>query len=193
MKNTEINIPEIKIKKDFIIVYKGPVKQDSQLIEQIIEIPTSKSELLRKLRYFERKSTEIKQMSEIFIHDKYCPKIFSEFIDSIVTGKLQVNEHNYIQFLELSTKYEYEELEEEMKNFSEKRPDIEEIIENQDINGINENIEDKLSKNLDICLRNEFFIQFPIPTLNRILNSPSRNLKDHHLLYEFVKKIIKKQ
>ena len=141
------------------------------------------------LPYFKRQSLEINQMNEIFIHDSYYVKFFKEFINSLERHKIEVNEHNYSQLSELSRKYEYEELEEKLATFSRTRPDLQIVLESTKTSKLDPAKEEKLSKNLDICLRNKNFINLPLPVLARILNSPNRILNDHHLLVEFIKKL----
>ena len=192
MSKYEINIPKIEIKKDLTIIYKGRKEREGHIFESIEEYQTSKEEFLRKLRYFKRKSTEINQMNEIFIHDEYSHSIFKTFINSIESDKIEINDDNYDSINSLSQKYEYLELTNELSKFKKTRPDIVEIINQKDQNRFNSEQEEKLSKHLDICLMNEKFINFPIQTLSRILNSPNRVLNNHHLLFEFVKKLIKK-
>lgn len=52
--------------------------------------------------------------------------------------------------------------------------------------------EEILSKNLDFTISNGFLDQMPLPIINRILNSLTRKLKDHHLLFKFIIKTIEK-
>lgn len=183
----ELDIPEKVFKKDFIIIYKGLKEHEGHMIQSIEEIETCKEELIRKLRYFQQKTNEMKQTNEIFIHDIYPTKIFKDFIDSIETNKIQVNESNYMIYSELCSKYEYDSLQTVLDKFSSNRPDIQQILTDKTIDSVKE---EKLSKNLDLCLQNENFAKLPISVLIRILNSPKRILHDHHLLFEFVKKII---
>lgn len=193
MDNYELNIPDVAFKKDFTIIYKGRENKEGHIIESIEEIVTSQEEFLRKLRYFKQKTNEITKTNEIFIHDIYSPELFKEFINSLKTGKIQVNDKNYKIFFELSCKYDYHELKEVINKFCEERPDIQQILKKSSRTELDSMREEKLSQNLDICLQNENFSKLPINTLNRILNSPKRVLKDHHLLFEFVKKLISNQ
>lgn len=198
MEKIKINIPDTSFKKDFTIIYKGREKKENektdenQYFERIEEIKTSKEELLRKLRYFKRRESEINQMNEIFIHDSYSVNHFKEFIDTLESHEIEINDDNIDEFLELSHKYEYTELEQELSTFSMTRPDIHTIITKNKVDEIDQRKEEKLSKHLDICLHNSNFINFPLPVLARILNSPERVVHDHHLLFEFVHKVIEK-
>lgn len=192
MKKFEINIPETFFQKDFTIIYKGREEREGEIIEPIEEIKTSKEQFLLKLRYFKNKSNEIKQTNEIFIHDKYSPQIFSDFIGSLQTNKIEIDEKNYKDISELSHKYEFHELTQEIDQFSRDRPDVKDIINDQIRGEIDPIKEEKLAQNLDICLKNDNFANFPIPVLVRILNSPKRILNDHHLLFNFIDKIITK-
>lgn len=190
MDNIEINIPDTSFKKDFTIIYKGKNKHKECTTESIEEIKTSKEEILRKLRYFKSRATEINQMNEIFIHDSYPVNIFIKFIKTLETHKIEVNEQNINELTSLSHKYEYEELKTELSSFSKNRPDLQSIIDNTKTIELDSTKEEKLSKNLDICLMNQNFINIPLPVLTRILNSPNRVLHNHHLLVDFIKKII---
>lgn len=190
MDNTEINIPDISFKKDFTIIYKGRDENKEQNKERIEEIKTSRDEFLRKLRYFKQRKSEISQMNEIFIHDSYSVEIFKKFVNSLETRKIEVNDSNYQEISKLSQKYEYHELNEELTTFSNTRPDIQRILDTSKKDELDSLKEEKLSKNLDICLQNQNFIKLPLPVLARILNSPKRVLHDHHLLLEFIRKII---
>lgn len=53
--------------------------------------------------------------------------------------------------------------------------------------------EEEISKNLDFYLKNNTLLDFDLDSLNRILNSKKRVLNDHHLLFEFIKKIISRK
>lgn len=128
MENIQLKIPEITYKNDFTIIYKGKEEQDGRITEPIVEIQTSKDELIRKLRYFKNKAFEINQMNEILIHDKYPISVFKEFINTVKTNIININESNYTYFYELSSKYEYNELQKEIEAFSQKRPDVQNIV-----------------------------------------------------------------
>lgn len=193
MEDFEISVPESKPEDDLLIIYKGREEREGQIFEPIEEIRTSKEEFLRKLRYFKQKSNEINYLHEIFIHDVYPIKIFKDFINTIKTGKLSINDSNYSDFYKLSCKYEYQELQQQIDQFSKTRPDLLRIVTQYCTEEIDYAKEAKISQNLDICLRNPHLAKYPIEKLNRILNSPERRLNDYCLLYEFVKKIIKER
>ena len=97
MEKIKINIPDTSFKKDFTIIYKGREKKENektdenQYFERIEEIKTSKEELLRKLRYFKRRESEINQMNEIFIHDSYSINHFKEFIDTLESHEIFIS------------------------------------------------------------------------------------------------------
>lgn len=191
MEDIDLNIPDLISQDDFTIVYKGKVADNNENEEGIEEIKTSKEELLRKLRYFKNKANEINQTSEIYIHDVYSITIFKNFIDSIKTKTVKINENNYSYYYNLSTKYEYYELKKQIESFSEKRPDISNLINNFKFDEIDYSKEEFISSHLDICLQNELLVNFPIPILIRILNSPKRKLNNHHLLLSFIQKVVK--
>ena len=193
MENFEINIPEEELKNDLTIIYKGREENQGHITEPIEEIRTSKEILLRKLRYFKNKINELKMTNEIFIHDVYPTTIFKEFIDTLETHKIHVNENNYHDFYKLSSKYEYDELQQVIEHFSKNRPDLQRVVDSYSQDELDPSKENKISEHLDICLENANMRKYPIGKLNRILNSPTRKLSNHHLLFEFVKKIIKER
>lgn len=195
MEAININIPEIKVENDFSIIYKGKDEDDDN---NIIEIKTSKDEVVRTLRYFKQRINEVQHLNEYYIHDKFSCNIFKEFIESIKTKALTLTEYNYQEYYQLSKKYEYYELQQEIEKFAKQRPDLKAVInqlltksnfieENEEVDIISDPIKEEIiSKHLDICLRNPNLIKLPIQMLNRILNSPNRVLNDYHLLFDFI-------
>lgn len=190
MDGSDIEIPEVSLENDFTIIYKGKEEKEGQAIEPIVEIKTSKYDFFRKLRYFKSKAYEFNRIDEIFIHDIYSIDIFKLFISAITAKKIHLTGNNYSDLYKLSSKYQYCELQQQIDAFSQNRPDIQQIIDNYSFDEIDSSKEEKLSKNLDICLRNRNMVNFPIPLLNRILNSPNRIINDHHLLFQFIKEVI---
>ena len=207
MNDYNIDIPDTIFVNDFTIIYKGKEEREGQIVEPIEEIKTSKDEFFHKLRYFKRRTPDMNTISEIYIHDEYSVSNFKQFIDSIKTKSLLLNESNFNIFHQLSIKYEYYELQSKIEDFIQKRPDIQLIVnqlsaaikssksKNQadskappkEIDPIKEEI---ISKHLDICLQNDNLMQLPIPSLHRIFSSPTKILKNHHLLYQFVRRMI---
>lgn len=208
MKKFKLKIPSVEI-KDLTIIYKEGE-------DKLHEIKTSKKEVLANLHFFESRSNEINLTNMIYIEENVPFSLFSDFISSIHTKEIEIDENNYESYLYLSNKYQFYELQEEIKQFSESRPDIKSIIEdlkksvklmNQDNciqpqiqynddqtenHQINSMREEMIAKNLDICIQNCFLDQIPIQILVRILNSPKRVIKDHHLLFSFVIDLIEK-
>lgn len=129
--------------------------------ETIKEIKTIKEDFFGKLRYFKLKVNEFKQINEIYIHDIYPVDIFEEFIQSIQTFHIRLNPDNFESFYNLSKKYEFEELQEELDQYSKDRPDLKQIITKMTVkndNQIDSQKEEIISKHLDICLKNEEMI-----------------------------------
>lgn len=189
----DTEIPEVSLEDDFTIIYKGREERDGQIIEPIEEIKTSKVDFFCKLRYFKSRIYEYIQINEILIHDTCPVETFKLFINTIATNKIRLNENNYSDLYKLSLKYQYYELQKQIDAFSKTRPDVQQIVNNYNtFDEIDSVKEEKLAKNLDICLQNPNMINFPLPVLNRILNSPNRILKNHHLLFNFIKKVINK-
>ena len=193
MEDNYYRIPQIQFEKDFTIIYKG-LKDDEkndECKEEIIEIKTSKDELLKHLRYLKSKSNEIKYLDEYFIHDEFHISIFKEFIESIQTSKIELTEQNYAEYYKISSKYEYHELNKVVENFINNRPDIQKIIDQISSNDINNDYLDEekeklIAKNLDFCLKYGNLSNLPISMLIRILNSPEKILNDYHLLFKFI-------
>lgn len=190
MENISFPIPEIKFDEDFTIIYKGKDENDSNK-EKIIEIKTSREELIRRLRYFKKKGDEIRIIDEYYIHDDFNTAIFNDFISSLKTKKITINEQNYLDYSKLSSKYEYTEIQEIVDQFIKSRQDLQIIIEKltQNINPNENEIEKEkiIAKNLDFCLEHGNLSNLPLSILIRIFNSPERNLKNHHLLFNFIK------
>lgn len=138
---------------------------------------------------------EIKYMNEYYIHDEFHTNIFKQFIESIENHQINLNDNNYQEIYKLSKKYEYHELSDSIENFIEKRPDLQNIIEqlSNNINNDNEielidyDKEKIISKHLDFCLEHGNLSKLSIKSLIRILNSPNRVIHNHHLLFKFVK------
>ena len=193
MEKNYYSIPQIQSEKDFTIIYKGLKDENDKdgSKEEIIEIKTSKDELLRHLRYLKSKSNEIKYLDEYFIHDEFHISIFKEFIESIQTNKIELTEQNCTEYYKISSKYEYYELKSIVEDFINNRPDIQKaidhLISNNDINDeTNEEKEKLIAKNLDFCLKYGNISNLPISMLLRILNSPEKILNDYHLLFKFI-------
>lgn len=193
MEKIKIDIPEIKFENDFTIIYKG---QD----EEIIEIKTSRDEMMRKLRYFKKKINELKYVNEYYIHDEFHSNVFKEFIKSVQENSVELNEKNYLDFYKMSQKYEFFELKESIENFISNRPDLhlmishlsdENNVQNQE--NIDEEKEKIISKNLDFCLEHGNLSKLSVSSLNRIFNHPEKVLHNHHLLYKFIKQRIEER
>lgn len=177
--------------EDFTIIYKGRKRSDDEKEEAICEIKISRDELIRKLRYFKQKSHELIHNNEIYIHDKFHVDVFQDFINSISTKRIKINSINCYELLELSTKYQYQEILKKTKEFIDNRLDIKFITDQlssqkvgkEDFDSSKEEI---VSKNLDICLKNGYLNRIPLKILIRILNSPNRVIENHQLLFKFV-------
>lgn len=96
--------------------------------EKLIEIKTNKVELCKKLQYFNRKLSEIYHEKEIFIHDTFDCDLFQDFINSILTNHIKINAKNCFEYLNLSNKYEYTEMQHQITQFIQQRPDLRLII-----------------------------------------------------------------
>lgn len=205
MKSYSIDIPDFIFVNDLTIIYKGKEEKEGQIIEPIEEIKTSRDEFYRKLRYFRKRRPETLNDKEIFIHEDCSVSNFRDFIESIKTKSLLLNENNFNIFYELSLKFEYYELQSKIEDFMKSRPDIQSIVnqlsekknhkkdeKNHSKSEIDTTKEEIISKHLDICLQNENLMNLPVKTLHRIFSSPKKVLNNHHLLYEFVRKIIEK-
>ena len=79
-----------------------------------------------------------------------------------------------------------------INRYNDNQPDVQSIINNLPTkDSIDYQKEEIMSKNLDICLSSENFKKMPLSMINRILNSPKRIIKNHHLLVSFVINLIK--
>lgn len=187
MQDFNINIPSVDVQNDLTIIYK-----DGE--GQLFEIKTSKDEFVRSLRYFQNQFNEINRTKLIYIQENIKFDIFDKFVSSTNTKQISLNESNYDIYYKLSHKYGYEELTKQIEDFISKRPDIVSIIDElssitnkTDKEQSTDNLKEEIvAKNLDICIQNALLKKLPIEILNRILNSPKRIIKDHHLLFSFV-------
>lgn len=193
METIDYIISDISDDLDFMIIYKGKVRSQNADSECLVEIKTSKNELIKKLGYFKQKSSELQHINEMYIHDIFHVDVFQEFIDSIKSKHIKINQNNCHELFELSLKYEYKEIMGKVQDFIQKRPDIKNLIDNflNENNNDDELSDDPLkeeiiSKNLDVCLKNGYLERIPLKILIRILNSPQRVLSDHRLLFSFV-------
>lgn len=159
------------------------------------KIKTSKDELLKRLRFFNDKSNEMKYIDEYYIHDKFPTEIFKEFIESIESRELILNEKNCESFYKLSSKYLYNELTEQIESFMSTRPDlckiIPEIFNQEEVEKIDIIKEEIIAKNLDFCLLHGNLNKLPINSLIRIFCSPKRVLHDYHLLFKYILNLLK--
>lgn len=92
----------------------------------------------------------------------------------------------------MSIKYGYSELHQVVEKFCSERPDIIQIVDEYLVDQIDFEKEEQISMHLDICLQNESMLYFPTSSLIRIMNSPRRVLKNHHLTKEKKKKVTQK-
>lgn len=187
--NINLKIPLTKPDDDLTIIYKEKGKKT-------YEIQIEENEFFKYLRYFKERRIEILQTKNIFIQDDIDTKIFESFISSIQTKEININDNNYKQLYHLSNKYGYEELKKQIEQFIKERPDLNSIIEeistNQNESKSTRNKEYLVAKNLDLCIQSGFLDNVDIKTIVRIINSPKRHINDHHLLYNFVIKLIQK-
>lgn len=63
-------------------------------------------------------------MKSILIEEDYPKEIFKEFISTLTTNKISLNENNYSVLLNLSNKFQYPELQKQVLKYSSSRPDI---------------------------------------------------------------------
>lgn len=192
MDGIDYDISGISDDQDFTIIYKGKDPSENSNLESLLEIKTSKDQFIGKLRYFKKKSNELQHTNEIYIHDIFHTDVFQVFIDSIISKHIKIDQRNCYELLQLSKKYEYKEIQEKAQEFIQKRPDIKNSIdnflrENLNIHNDSDSIKEEIiSQNLDVCLKNGYLERIPLQILIRILNSPKRNIQDHHSLFEFV-------
>lgn len=192
MDGIDYDISGISDDQDFTIIYKGKEPSENSNLESLLEIKTSKDQFIGKLRYFKKKSNELQHTNEIYIHDIFHTDVFQVFIDSIISKHIKIDQRNCYELLQLSKKYEYKEIQEKAQEFIQKRPDIKNSIdnflrENLNIHNDSDSIKEEIiSQNLDVCLKNGYLERIPLQILIRILNSPKRNIQDHHSLFEFV-------
>ena len=105
---------------------------------------------------------------EIFIHEDCSVSNFRDFIESIKTKSLLLNENNFNIFYELSLKFEYYELQSKIEDFMKSRPDIQSIV-----NQLSEKKNHKkesfslasylIVRPLNSSFRNPFGIRKPLP------------------------------
>ena len=175
MDKVELSIPDPFI-NDFTVFYRGS--------DGLNEIKTSKDEFLRKLKYFQKQSYEIQNQNEIFIHENITFETFRNFLTSIQTRKIEIDKNNCFDLYELSKKYQYHDLEQQVDQFIKSRPDLklcidqlctmsddEDLDQYQETNFSSEK-ENIISENLDFCLKNSLLNKLPLPVLTRIVNSP---------------------
>ena len=108
-------------KKDLTIIYK-------ESTNNLHEIKICKDSILGSLRYFQKKSNEIAQTSLIYIEEDIPFDLFQSFISSTETNEIEIYDLNYQKFYYLSTKYEYEELRQEIEDFINTRPDVQSVL-----------------------------------------------------------------
>lgn len=190
MQNHKIKIQKNGKKQDLTIIYK-----ESE--DNIHEMKAFKDSIFESLRYFQRKSNEINPTNLIFIEENIPFDLFKSFILSTSSDEIDINDSNYEKIYYLSCKYEYQELKDEIEKFINTRPDIQNVISqiinaNDDSEKVDSIKEELISKNLDISIKTGLLNQIPLNSLVRILNSPKRVIKDHHLLFTFVVSMIKK-
>lgn len=188
MKRVKVSLLPSVQQNDLTIIYK-------EGNNQIHELKTPYNELIKSLRYFQRRTQEIELTKLIYLQEEIPFNIFSEFISSVNTKEIFLDENNFEAYYKLSCKYEFHELKMKIEEFMNNRPDLTSLVdqlittsksnltENNDNDLFKEEI---LSKNLDVVLQNNLLKKLPIETIIRVLNSPKRILKNHHLLFKFV-------
>ncbi|OHS94306.1 hypothetical protein TRFO_39464 [Tritrichomonas foetus] len=166
---------------DFTIIYNGK------------RIETSQKLLFLKCNYF-FKMKVYSMTNEVTIKDKYSIEHFEKFINSMTTGHLEVDPANIFEYLDMSYKYEYNELYLSLKEYLYSRPDIHSIV-NEMLVILSENHEsdqsyfakeDFISRHLDESIQSGLLKNVETEVLFRILNSPNRIIRDHHLLFRFI-------
>lgn len=193
IESIDYTISDNSTDQNFTIIYKGKERSECSQSETLLEIKTSKNELISKLGYFRQKNNEIQSTNELYIHDNFHVDVFQDFINSITTKHIKIDQRNCQELFELGIKYDYKEIQEKAQDFIQKRPDLKNIIDNF----LNQNSNDDqfdgnllkeeiVSKNLDVCLKNGFLDRIPLKILIRILNSPHRIIHDHQQLFQFV-------
>ena len=150
-----LKIPQDENQNDLTIIYK---EEGSN----IFELKTSKDDLLHNLHFFKNMRYEIDKMNLIYIQEDIKFDIFRNFILSIKTKEIPINENNFQYYHYLSTKYGYDLLTKEINKFASSRPDIcstiDQLLNNEEEEEIiDSHKEEILSKNLDIVLNYENF------------------------------------
>lgn len=189
MEYIDLEIQNKQLEHDFTVNYEGREYHGDHFVEKIVQIKTSKEAFFTKLEYFKGKANEYH--NEISINDKYPIQIFQDFINSLTSYHIKINKNNYPVLAELCSKYQYQELKEEIEKIS--QIDLQDIVSNYQFDEPNFSKDEIIAENLDICLQNEQMVNYPIPVLCKILNSPKRIINDHHLLFTFVQKVINKK
>lgn len=186
IQNHRIRIQKPELQKDLTIIYK-------ESPDDFHEIQVCSDSFLRSLRYFQKKSSEINQTHLIYIKENVPFGLFESFILSTETNEIDINDKNFDKFYYLSCKYEYEELKKEIENFIDTRPDVQFVL-NQFIEKnfeIEPEKEELIAKNIDIAIKTGILNQIPLEIIIRILNSPKKVVKDHHLMFKFVISLLK--
>ena len=95
MNEIKVKIGKKDKKKDLTIIYKETGKC-------LHEIKTTKESILNSLGYFVKQLNEINYQNMIFIEEDIPYEIFNNFILSIETSEITLNENNYQQYFYLS-------------------------------------------------------------------------------------------
>ncbi|OHT11683.1 hypothetical protein TRFO_03918 [Tritrichomonas foetus] len=160
---------------------------------------TSKFNFFRKCRKFGEQPTLLLE-KELQISDKFSIEYFEQFIKLTETGNIEINDNNFFEIFEMSYKFGYHELFNSLKDYINCRPDaislLEQVIQsNQEGDFPNDSTiyekEGFLSQHLDECIKSGLLLSLPLESLFRVLCSPNRVIRDHHLLFNFVLKYIK--
>lgn len=178
MKSFNVQIPQEVHEKDMTIIYK-----DGN--DKLNEIKANKEDIVKSFTKFKKQQKGEGVSNVIYIEEKLPFDIFNNFINVIYSHKLELNESNYRSYLYLSEKYENEEVQQIVKKFIDELPKTTNSEENKQAE-IENDKEEILAQNLDICIKNGHLKKLPIQMLVRILTSPKRVINDHHLLFKFV-------
>lgn len=122
MQNFKITIPSTQAQNDLTIIYK-----DNE--GKLHELFARRNKLLKYLLFFQPKRKEIDQTKLIYTQENISFDIFSNFINSMATKEIDINNNNYEQYHSLSCKYQYNELKYQIEQFMSNRPDINLIID----------------------------------------------------------------
>lgn len=168
---------------DFTIVYNG---NDIQISRFKLAVASPKFQKIPN--FMETKSLQVTGTTPL--------PTFQNFLEAAQNNaKIEINQENAADLLNLANEWEIESLQTEIKEFINSNSDLQTIIEQlqqKENDEPNSELESTLASHLDSVLSIESFSNFKVPVISRIINNPNRLNRNHTELFHFIMSMIER-